>query len=198
MERAIEQFRLRLAMSRPWVVIAVIMAAGLFLFFVGQGVRYWQATGDNATLQEDIRRLERATGVLPSSADAQEAKLAAKTLQFDALLQLFEYPAADTLMSIVSDTAGVAGLDLVSMTAEDVVIVPRGEFQYHVRPISVVLDGSTADVRKFLAMLYNRVPVVVASNARMVNWDSTPSTQIQLRFYLSPEPVPDDDEQTPG
>ena len=198
MERAIEQFRLRLASSRPWIIIAVMMAAGLFLYSASQGVRYWQVTGDNATLQEDIRRLERATGVLPSSADAQEAKLAAKTLQFDALLQLFEYPAADTLMSIVSDTAGVAGLDLVSMTAEDVVIVPRGEFQYHVRPISVGLDGSTADVRKFLAVLYNRVPVVVASNARMVNLDSTPSTQIQLRFYLSPEPVPDDDEQNPG
>jgi len=176
----------------------VIMAAGLFLYFAGQGVRYWQVTGDNATLQEDIRRLERATGVLPSSADEQEAKLAAKNLQFDALLQLFEYPATDTLMSIVSDTARVVGLDLVSMTAEDVVIVPKGEFQYRVRPISVVLDGSTADVREFLAVLYNRAPVVVASNARMVNLESTPSTQIQLRFYLSPEPVPDDDEQTPG
>ena len=198
MERVIEQFRLRLARSRPWIVIAVMMAAGLFLYSAGQGVRYWQVTGDNSTLQEDIRRLERATGVLPPSADEQEAKLAAKALQFDALLQLFEYPATDTLMSIVSDTAGVAGLDLVSMTAEDVVIVPRGEFQYRVRSISVVLDGSTADVREFLAVLYNRVPVVVASNARMVNLDSTPSTQIQLRFYLSPEPVPDDDKQTPG
>ena len=198
MERVIEQFRLRLARSRPWIVIAVMMAAGLFLYSAGQGVRYWQVTGDNSTLQEDIRRLERATGVLPPSADEQEAKLAAKALQFDALLQLFEYPATDTLMSIVSDTAGVAGLDLVSMTAEDVVIVPRGEFQYRVRSISVVLDGSTADVREFLAVLYNRVPVVVASNARMVNLDSTPSTQIQLRFYLSPEPVPDDDEQTSG
>ncbi len=198
MERAIEQFRLRLAMSRPWIIIAVILAAGLFLYFAGQGVRYWQARGDNATLQEDIRRLERATGVVPSSADEQEAKLETKNLQLDALLQLFEYPATDTLMSIVSDTAGVAGLDLVSMTAEDVVIEPRGEFQYRVRPISVVLDGSTADVRSFLSVLYDRVPVVVASNARMVNLDTTPSTQIQLRFYLSPEPVPDDTEETPG
>ena len=198
MERAIEQFRLRFATSRPWIIIAVIVAAGLFLYFAGQGVRYWQARGDNATLQEDIRRLERATGVLPSSADEQEAKLETKNLQLDALRQLFEYPAADTLMSIVSDTAGVAGLDLVSMTAEEVVIEPRGEFQYRVRPISVVLDGSTADVREFLSVLYNRVPVVVASNARMVNLDTTPSTQIQLRFYLSPEPVPDDEEDAPG
>ena len=198
MERAIEQFRLRLAMSRPWVVIAVIMAAGLFLFFVGQGVRYWQATGDNAILQEDIRRLERATGVLPSSAGEQEAKLEANTLQFDALLQLFEYPATDTLMSIVSNTAGVAGLDLVSMTAEDVVIEPRGALQYRVRPISVVVDGPTGNVREFLSALYELVPVLVASNARMVNLDSVPSTQIQLRFYLSPELIPEEDEDTPG
>ena len=198
MERAIEQFRLIFATSRPWIIIAVIVAAGLFLYFAGQGVRYWQARGDVATLQGDIRRLERATGVLPSSADEQEAKLETKNLQLDALLQLFEYPATDTLMSIVSDTAGVAGLDLVSMTAEEVVIEPRGEFQYRVRPISVVLEGSTADVREFLSVLYNRVPVVVASNARMVNLDTTPSTRIQLRFYLSPEPVPDDEEDAPG
>ena len=198
MERVIAQFRLRLASSRPWVIVAVIVAAGLFLYFAGQGVRWWQASGENATLRDEIGRLERSAGQLPAGANQQEAKLETKTAQLESLLQLFEFPATDTLMSIVSDTAANVGLNLVSMTAQDVVIEPRGDLQYLVRPISVVMDGPTANVRDFLTVLYERVPVVVASNARMVNLDTSPSTQIQLRFYLSPESVPEQDEDTPG
>ncbi len=198
MERAIEQLRLRLASSRPWVTVAVIVAAGLFLYFAGQGVRWWQANGDNATLRDEIGRLERSTGQLPASAIEQEAKLETKTAQLESLLQLFEYPATDTLMAIVSATAATVGLDRVSMTAEEAVTEPRGDIQYRVRPISVVIDGPTANVRDFLSVLYEQVPVVVASNARMVNLDTVPSTQIQLRFYLSPEPIPEEDEDTPG
>ena len=198
MERAIRQFRLRLASSRPWVTVAVIVAAGLFLYFAGQGVRWWQVNGDNAALQDEIGRLERSIGQLPDSANQQEAKLEAKTTQLESLLELFDYPAADTLMAIVSATAANVGLDLVSMTAEDVVTEAKGDLQYRVRPISVVMDGPTANVRNFLSVLYDRVPVVVASNARMVNLDSVPSTQIQLRFYLSPEPIPKEDGDTPG
>ncbi len=198
MERVIENLRLRLTSSRPWVTVAIILAAGLFLYFAGQGVRWWQANGDNATLRDEIGRLERSTGQLPASANEQEAKLETKTAQLESLLQLFEYPATDTLMAIVSATAANVGLDLVSMTAENVVTEPRGDIRYRVRPISVVMDGPTANVRDFLSVLYERVPVVVASNARMVNLDSVPSTQIQLRFYLSPEPIPEEDEDTSG
>ncbi len=198
MEQVISQFRLRLASSRPWVTIAVIIAAGLFLYFAGQGVRWWQANGDNSNLRGEISRLERSSGQLPASAVEQEAKLETKTAQLESLLQLFEYPATDTLMAIVSATATNTGLDLVSMTAEDVVVEPRGDLRYRVRPISVVMDGPTANIRNFLSILYERVPVVVASNARTVNLDSSPSTQIQLRFYLSPEPIPKEDEDTPG
>ena len=176
----------------------MLVALGLFLYFAGQGVRYWQLTGNNSTVRDDIVRLERATGPLPASAKEQEAKLEAKTLQIEALRQLFDYPSTDTLMTIVSDTAGITGLDLVSMTAEDVVIEPRGKLQYRVRPISVIVNGPTAKVREFLSVLYDRVPVVVASNARMVNLDNSPSTQIQLRFYLSPEPIPEEIEETSG
>ena len=191
MERATQKFRLSLATTRPWVIIAVLAAAALFLYFAGQGVRYWQLSGDNSSVRDGIARLERATGASPEGAADQEAKLDAKRVQLDSLRQLFEYPATDTLMSIVSDTANSSGLNLISMTAEEVVIEPRGELQYRVRPISVVVDGPIGNVREFLSALYDLVPVVVASNAKMVNLDTSPSTQIQLRFYLSPEPVPE-------
>ena len=50
----------------------------------------------------------------------------------------------------------------------------------------------------FLAALYDRVPVVVASDPTMFSLDENPSTKIQLRFYLSPEVIPEDDKETAG
>ena len=198
MERAIHQFRQTLAAARPWVVAAVIVAAGLSLYFAAQGVRYWQAAGNNSSLRDQIGRLERATGPRLEDNAEQEARLGATKLRLENLHRLFDYPATDTLMSIVSDIAGDVGLDLVSMTAEEVTVEPRGALQYHVRPIFVIMDGPTASVQEFLAILYDRVPVVVASSAKMVNLDTIPSTQLQLRFYLSPEPIPEEGEDTAG
>lgn len=99
-------------------------------------------------------------------------------------------------MSIVSDIARNASLDLVTMTAEQVVLEARGGLQYQVRPISVILDGPTTSVSSFLSELYDEVPMVVASNARMVNLNTAPSTQLQLRFYLSPGPLPEIEEDS--
>ena len=198
MEKAIRQFRGQIATARPWVLAAVIVAGGLSLYLAAQGVRYWQVAGNNSSVQKDIGRLERATGQLPDHAAQEKARLEINTFRLENLRRLFDYPATDTLMSIVSDTAGTAGLDLVSMTAEDVKIEPRGSLQYRVRPISVILDGPTANIQEFLALLYDRVPVVAASGARIVNLDATPSTQLRLRFYLSPEPIPEEGDETAG
>lgn len=198
MERVIHQFRLTLAGARPWIVVAVIVAAGLSLYFAAQGVRYWQASGNNSSVRDQIARLERATGPQLEGIEEQGERLEATRLRLENLHRLYDYPATDTLMSIVSDIAGDAGLDLVSMTVDDVKVEPRGNLQYQVRPISVIIDGPTANVQEFLAMLYDRVPVVLASGARMVNLDTIPSTQLQLRFFLSPEPIPEEGENTAG
>ena len=205
MEKAIQNLRQTITAARPWVVVSTILAAGLFLYFAAQGVRYWKAAGENSAARDEIARLERDTGSQPAATTGQDTRLSAKQLRLENLHRLYDYPATDTLMSIVSDTAGEAGLALVSMTAEEVTIEPRGTLQYHVRPISVIIDGSPTNIQEFLDTLYDRVPVVVASSAKMVNLDTDPSTQLRLRFYLSPEPVPEEevvvqveDEETTG
>jgi hypothetical protein len=62
----------------------------------------------------------------------------------------------------------------------------------------LTMKGSTANVQEFLAALYDRVPVVVASSAKIVNLTKDPSTQLELKFYLSPEPIPEVSEETAG
>ena len=108
-------------------------------------------------------------------------------------LGLYDYPFTDKLMSIVSETAREANLDLASMTVGAIKIEPQVTLQFQVQPISIRLDGTPENVQEFLAALYDRVPVVVAKNASMVNLSENPSTQLELRFFLSPEQIPEED-----
>lgn len=193
-----QQFRQTIARHRPWVLVAVALTVGLFLYFAAQGARYWQAAGNASSAREEIARLERATGPVSEDRTIQQALLASQRLRLENLHRLFDYPSTDTLMSIVSETAAAAGLGLVSMSVETEKIEPLTTFEYHVQPILVSVNGPTANVQEFLAALYDRVPVVVASNATMANLVDVPLTRLLLRFYLSPERISKADKETAG
>ena len=184
--------------KRPWVVVAIALAAGLSIYFAAQGARYWQATGNISSVREDIGRLERVAGRQKAVTTDREARLTSKQIRLANLHRLFDYPTTDTLMSIVSETAGKTGLYLGSMTVDKVQIQPFETLQYHVQPIAVTINGPTANVREFLAALYDRTAIVVASDAKMSNLNDEPTTKLQLRFYLSPEPIPVEDKETSG
>lgn len=198
MERAILQFRQRISETKPWITVAIIAAVGLLVFFVAQGAVYWQASGSNSSLRSEIDILEKSIDQFPSGLEEQEARLEVDNFRLETLRSLFDYPATDTLMSIVSDTADAAGLDLISMTADESGIEQRGSLLYRVRPISVVMDGPTASVQLFLSLIYDRVPVVAVSGFRIIDLNVDPSVQLQLRFFLSPELVPEEAEETAG
>ena len=198
MERAKLQFRQRISETKPWITVAIIAAVGLLVFFVAQGAVYWQASGSISSLRSEIDILEKSIDRFPSGLEEQEARLEVDNFRLESLRSLFDYPATDTLMSIVSGTANAAGLDLISMTADESGIEQRGSLLYRVRPISVVMDGPTASVQLFLSLIYDRVPVVAVSGFRIIDLNVDPSVQLQLRFFLSPELVPEEEEETAG
>ena len=105
MERAILQFRQRISETKPWITVAIIAAVGLLVFFVAQGAVYWQASGSNSSLRSEIDILEKSIDQFPSGLEEQEARLEVDNFRLETLRSLFDYPATDTLMSIVSDTA---------------------------------------------------------------------------------------------
>lgn len=198
MQPAIQRIRQKITTTRPWVIVAFALAVGLFIYFAAQGARYWQANGNISAARAEIDRIERETARQGAGTSQLEAQLAAKHLRLENLLRLFDYPTTDSLMAIVSETASNSDLKLASMTVERPKIEPIESLQYYVQPITISVDGPTANVREFLAALYARAPVVVATEARMANLDTAPTTQLLLRFYLSPEPIPVDDEETSG
>lgn len=190
MARSIERIHQTITEARPWAIAACVVGAALLLYFAGQGVRYWLSADNIGSLEARIDTLRRATGPASPEVAQEEATLQATQLRVEGLNEMFHYPATDELMGILSATAGETGLDLVSITADDPELRDIDSLRYQVRPISIIVDGPPDNVRQFLARIHQRVPVVVASSAQMVNLDTSPSTQMVLDFYLSPEPVP--------
>ena len=182
--------------TTPWVFAAVVLALALILYFAAQGTRYWQADRDNSSARDEIRLLERDTRNTPGGTTDQQVQLVTNLLRLEDLHLLFDYPATDTLLEIMSETARDTGIDLRSMNVGKATIEPVGTLQYRVQPVSISINGPTGNVQDFLAMLHDRVPVMAASNPSMSNLgtsESGPVTQLELRFYLSPEPIPEED-----
>ena len=172
------------------MVVALVLVA----YFAAQGYRYLDANRDTSAAEREISRLERAARSQTSGTTVQEAKLVENLVRLEDLRTLFDYPETDTLLAIMSETARQTGIDLRSMSVAEARVEPLGALQYQVQPISVSILGPTANVQDFLAALHDRVPVVAAAPPSMANLDSDDAvTQIQLKFFLSPEPLPEKD-----
>ena len=50
-----------LSRVKPWVGVTVILAVALMGYFLVQGWRYWQASGDVSSLDREILNLENGT-----------------------------------------------------------------------------------------------------------------------------------------
>ena len=183
----------RIAAARPWVIAAVVVAVALVVYFAGQGYRYYEASEDKSSARDEISRLQRTAQSLPAGTAEQEAQLVANLIRLEELYSLFDYPDTDTLLNIVSETARDTGIDLRSISVGGVKIEPLGTLQYQVQPISVSISGPVPNIQGFLSSLREQVPVVAASSPSISNLQSDPVSQLQLRCFLSPEPIPQED-----
>ena len=55
--------------------------------------------------------------------------------------------------------------------------------------MTLTLEGGTDDLYEFLDLLYDQVPVTDVVNVRITSVDASPSSQLGLRFFLSPETI---------
>ena len=182
----------KMAAARIWVIVAVILGVALVAYFAAQGGRYYQASEDKTSAKDEIRRLERLTRTQPGDTAQQEAQLVEDLIRLEDLHGLFTYPDTDTLLALMSIAGRDTGVTLRSISVSGAKSEPVGTLQYVVQPVSVSITGSSDNIQDFLATLQERVPVMAASSPSMSNLDSDPVSQLQLRFFLSPEAIPEE------
>ena len=197
MPRNIAELRKQLAQVKPWVYVAVALGLVLFGYYAIQGARFYNAygipyvgpDGKTKTLQAKIKAIQSELGAKePKAAEAQK-KLDAQEEQLAELGQLFDYPVIDDLVAIVSATAQESNLDLLSVTTGDPQVKTLGETVYAIRPMSVTLQGDTSNFSVFLSLMHDQVPVTQAMELRIAGVARSPTTRIDLAFYLLPQPI---------
>ena len=98
------------------------------------------------------------------------------------------------MLEAVASTAQESGVALISSSVGDVQTDTLGDMVYQVRPVGITLDGDVINLYRFLTRLQQEIPVVAASKVRLSNLDTSPSAQVQLLFFLSPEPFVEEEQ----
>ena len=193
MPQNLAELRQMLSRGRPWIVVAVTLAVVLLGYYLVQGWRYWQASGDVSSLTQEISKIQGSINRFARAADKASADTDEQVLEQqrteEELRSLFSEQSVENLMTIVADTAVKAAVNLTSMTPDATQSEIFGELQYQVQPLSIAVEGDTADLYRFLSLLHGNVPVVSVLDIRIANLEGRPSARVQLRFYLSPGPV---------
>ena len=197
MPQNLAELREQLAQVKPWIYVAVALGLVLFGYYAIQGTRFYNAygipyvgpDGKTKTLRAEILDIRTELGAKkPKAAEAQK-KLGTQEAQLAELRLLFDYPINDDLVAIVSATAQESNLELLSVTTGDPQVKTLGETVYAIRPMSVTLQGDTSNFSVFLSLMHDQVPVTQAMELRIAGLARSPTTRIELAFYLLPQPI---------
>ena len=183
-----------LSRVKPWVKVAVVLAVVLLAYYVFQGWRYWQAAGDisslNQAIQKSDRNIARWDKIIKSAAEELESGEAKMQRPVEELRSLFSPKPVENLMAVVAASASKASVDVTTMNPGSPRSEVLGEWQYQVQTLSITARGATVDLYRFLSLLQSDVPVVSASEVRISGDRSDRVAQMDLLFYLGPEPAP--------
>ncbi len=199
MPQNMADLRRLLSRLKPWVGVSVILAVALLGYFLFQGWRYLQASNDVSSLTREIDKIENNPIFKARTGDSASAKPNEQPPEGQRSVakfrSLFRHQSVEDLMTIVAETASKAAVDLTSMNPDSPQTAIFGELQYQVQPLSISVEGSTADLYRFLFLLHENIPVVAASDIRIANLGTSPAAQVRLLFYLSPGPVEEPEQE---
>lgn len=184
-----------LSRIKPWVKVAVVLAVVLLAYYFFQGWRYWQAAGDISSLDQAIQKsssnIARWDKIIKSADDELKRGEANGQRPMEELRSLFSPKPVENLMAIVAASASKASVDVTTMNPGTPRTEVLGEWQYQVLTLSITVKGATVDLYRFLSFLQTDVPVVSASEVRISGARGDRLAQMDLLFYLAPEPAPE-------
>lgn len=178
----------RISRVTPYWAVATLLALAVAGYYGWLGVRYWDATGRTASLRQQIHDLSAPPPADPPNRATLDARLAAEESRGESARAAFGLENPNALMALVTEAAGEAGIDLVSIVAGEASLAP-GEAALQTHPLTAVVRGESTEVSRFLAILDRRDPTVGISGLKMSSLDSAPVAQVQIAFHRLPEPL---------
>ena len=189
MQSSLNQIFRRVAKVKPWVALALLLTVGLVVYYSIIGMRYWDASRNIESLVAKEQELSVALQRRPAPEELLDTELRLQEDQLKAIQESFAYLESDDLMALLSETATESGVELLSIAADGFRSSEEGSVRLQTQPMTLSLNGETADVYQFLSSIYQKIPISL-SDLRISGLDGRPSVQINLVFYLNPNPAP--------
>ena len=183
----VNQIFQRVTKIKPWVALALLVTVGLVVYYLIIGTRYWQASRNIESLSAKEGELSVALHRRPAPEEQLDAELRFREDQLRDVQESFAYLESDDLMALLSETATESGVELLSIAAGTFRSSDQGSVGFQSQPMTLSLSGETADVYQFLSLIYRKIPISL-SDLRISGLDGKPSVQINLVFYVNPNP----------
>ncbi len=186
---------MRISRVKPWVAIALLAGVVITGIYGFQGYRYFDAWERTASMTAQ-------TNALMALLSRDEPPLGNSAIRLDAgqqklgdLKRSFEYDSIDGLIATLSNTAARADVGLSSINVSDPAPKIVEGIRYNIQPITVTALGTPQGIFRFLETIGEPAPSAVVSSIQLSGLDSTSMAKLTFHFYLSPEPVADDEQE---
>lgn len=187
MPKSLVELKRHLSRIKPWIAVALLLAVFLAGYYFVLGTRYLSASGEVASIEEQIRQQRRTLRQKLPDEQTLKAERASGEQRLTELRALFTYQETGVLMGILTDTAEETFVNLERIDLVDSRTETLEGVQYRAVPVAATVQGDILDIYEFLSLLQRKVPVANISNIRLSDFEGSPKAQLQLLFYLLPE-----------
>ena len=191
MKNDIQKFWNQHIKIKPWIPIAAVIAIGLVSYYGYMGFRYWS----DSTLLEDLSARLTQVSVREPDFVSQEAHLDSQKEIISEITRPFDFPDADQLTALITQTASESEVDIKSITAIESTPEVSDGILYQVHAYKLAISGDLESMFEFVTRMSQTIGVTKVDGFKITNPLESPSGSIDLAFYLSPEIDPESLEQ---
>ena len=178
----------------PWVLGATVLIFVLIAYYMVQGFQYLQTKQNVAALETQAKQLSSIRAGGETDIDGLKDELANQEHLWQELALQYEQGGSGHLMEMVARAADQALMELLSVQTGTITIEIHGNNRFEVQAINVQLSGEMEELFLFLELLQQDVPAMAISNVGINNLQDVAQVQMGLKFYLSPQPAPQEED----
>ncbi len=183
--------RIYLSKLKAWAVIATLAAIIVVSFYSLEGWRYWQTWQESKVMNQQIDQISVKLQRANTMAEIAAGDLDLHQQRLEYLEEMFNQSDSNMLIGILSNISWDTGIELATITAGEPISDEIGSNRYTTQPISLDAQGDIEDIYHFMSVLQEKLPIVSVTNLNISSPGPDAKAQIQLMFYMSPEPITD-------
>lgn len=169
----------------------MLFAVILLAFYGFQSYRYWEARTQTEAANAQIKTISLKLRDQVPNIETLETDLQLHQDIFETYRNAFTYTDMGEIMTIISDTAKGAQVDIPALSVGESIPVTRNGIKYQTNSLSITVKGDTDDIFGYLYQLHQNIPVVQMSGVTLADpYSDKSAAQVVLTFYISPEVAP--------